>query len=697
MTVLTDFFKRNTIPMLLFVSLCSSVVYIYASSDFSVVALFTVVSAVYATLLFALYEKLKALGKTAITTIAVAALMILSVVAGSRFFETDWAQTTEWVLEPQNMRQIYAGNIAALLTIGGFILGSALYYFTSIRYRAVFVFLICMCPFSLFAKTFTEIPVIYIILIATLFFILMILKASGESAFLGTKSYLAFGAFVAAVVSAAAFLPKLESAPYREDFDELITGIRIGGASGMDFNGFSDSSSYSGSDDDETVFFTIYGDNPIHMKRQCFNLYRRETDQWEYYGESDTGYNNFDEYINWEDPAALSAEVGIETESELKGAWIRSERGKLRALYTTENMTVIEVADSSPRELYRTPMDEYFISSGSNDYRYYRIEWSDAPYSEEFSESYTDEAARENAENDHGAGYYKAYTEMKALYAYLLREDTRREAYKSDADHQRVRELAETLTEGLLTDHQKAKAIEAYLLGPEFVYDNSFAPADGSVENFLFRTRRGACADYATAMTLLCREVGLYSRYVEGFLVQKKSERGNYYVTAADSHAYVQVWINGYGWTDFDPTSNNIDGGYVDYTFAIFGAVVLLAALSVGLTLLIRPAVRERMFLSRAKKLSGREQILTLYPRLSRFLHLKLGQKKAIYTPRELKERAALVYGVDLAPLADNFERAAYGGKEADALDYPSLYGSAIRAVKAAEKERRKKPRLPKK
>lgn len=687
---MTNFLKKNIVPMLLFVFLCSSVVYIYASSDLSVVVLFTVMGAAYVLLLFALYEKLQTLGKTVVTAISVAGLLFLSLVLGVRLFDTDLAQTTQWVLEPQNMRQIYMGNIAALLTIGGFILGSALYYFTAIRYRAVFVFLICMCPFSLFAKTFTEIPVICIILIATLFFILMILKASGETAVYGARSYLAFGLFVAAVVSVSAFLPKFDSAPYRENFDELITGIRIGGAGGTDFNGFSNASSYSGSNDDETVIFTIYGDNPIHMKRQCFNLYRRETDQWEYYGESDTGYNNFSEYVNWEDPSALSEEIGIETDSEKKSALIHSEQGRLRALYTPENMTAISVSEGSPRNLYRTPMDEFFVSSNASDLRDYRVVWYSSAYDGHFSESYTDETAKSNSDNDHGGGYYKAYTEMRALYSYLLREETRREAYKSDADHEKVKQLAESLTENLSSDYEKAKAIESYFLTLDFVYDDNFAPADGSVENFLFHTKRGVCADYATAMTLLCREVGLYSRYVEGFLVQRKTPQGDYFVTAADSHAYVQVWLNGYGWTDFDPTSNNIDGGYIDYTFIIFGGIVLLAALIVGLTLLLRPAVRERLFLRRAAKLRGSEQVLMLFPTLNRFLHFKLGKKRSVYTPRELKEQAALCYGVDLAPLADNFERAAYGGKDAEDLDYLALYRAVFREVKNVEKARRK-------
>lgn len=685
---MTGFFKNNTIPMLLFALLCSAVSYIYAGSEPFVVILFTFFGLGYALLLFALYEALRKLGKTLVSIVSVIGVLALAGVLGMSLFETDPVQTMQWVLEPQNMYRVFVGNIAGLLLIGGAVLGSALYYFTAIRYRAVFVFLICMCPFSLFAKTFTEIPVICIILTATLFFILMILKGSGESAVYGTGSYLAFGAFVVAVASLSAFLPKLDSAPYREDFDELITGIRIGGAGGADFNGFSNASSYSVSSDDETVLFRVYGDNPGLMKRQCFNIYRPGTDQWEYYGESDTGYNNFGEYLSWEDPAALSAEIGIETRSERAETRIRSERGNLRALYTPENMTSLEIPEGSPRNLYRTPLDEYFVAS-DRDIREYLVTWSRAEIDERFLSEYTEEAARENSSGAVGADYYRAYTEMKTLYTQLMKEELRKSAYKSERDYERIRALAESLTEDCGTDYEKARAIEAYFHSSEFVYDDGFSPADASVENFIFHTKRGVCADYATAMALLCRETGLYSRYVEGFSVRKKSQEGYYYVTAADSHAYVQVWLDGYGWTDFDPTSGIVDGGYRDGTFLIFGGTLLLGGMAVGAVLMIRPLLRERRFLRRAGRLRGNEQLLLLFPRVNRLMHDKLGKERTVYTPRELSDRVLCAYGIDLSPFTENYERAAYGGKEAEALDYLALYRALRSELKRAERAQR--------
>ncbi len=678
-----EFFKKNAVPVLLFTFLYSSVVYIYARSDLTAVTLLTLLGFVFALLLFAVYEKLLKLGKQLVTTLATGVLVLLSSFIGASLIETDMDTFAQWLLEPSRFNSTFTGNIAALLFCFGIILGDALFYFTRVRYRAVSVFLICMCPFSLYAKTFTDIPVIYIILSVTLFLVLMIIKTGGESVFYGRAAYIAFGLFVGAVACSAAFLPKLDAAPFREEFDELITGIQIGARGRADFNGFSDASSNTTPDDDETVVFTIYGDNPGLIKRQCFNQYHPETEQWGYSVPSDTGYNNWGEYVNWENPQVLSNGYDGEIRQTAKSAWIRSEQGKLRALYTPENMTGIEVYDAPVRNIYRTPMDEYFVSSGSTDPRSFKIEWSEFSIDTAFSEAYGKETEQS------GGGYWRTYAEMREIYDVLFDEKERRKSFNSDDGFRRIGELAASLTEGAETDLEKAAAIESFFLSEDFVYDDAFAPADSSVENFVFSTHRGVCSDYATAMALLCREAGLYSRYVEGFNIHRQNDLGQYYVTAADSHAYVQVWIDGYGWTDFDPTSGNTDDGYFDRTFLVFGGILLLAGGVTAGVLLLIPVAKRRRFMRRASKLKGREQLLLLYPELNRFLHEKLGKKQPVFTVSELKERTAKTFGTDISLIADSYERAAYGGIETGG-DYLAAYREIVKAVGTAEKERRK-------
>jgi transglutaminase-like putative cysteine protease len=85
------------------------------------------------------------------------------------------------------------------------------------------------------------------------------------------------------------------------------------------------------------------------------------------------------------------------------------------------------------------------------------------------------------------------------------------------------------------------------------------------IGNFLFETRQGHCALYASAMTLAVRRLGIPARYVTGIvtvrdggLVQEMAER--------DFHAWVEVYFENVGWVPFDPTggARGNDGGQTD-------------------------------------------------------------------------------------------------------------------------------------
>lgn len=681
-----SFFKENTIPMLLMTVLFSSVIYIYSGSSALTLILITLFSGIYSLALFAVLDFFRRLNKPITTAGGVFGLLILSVFIGGLCIDSGIGFVYQWFFEPSKMSKVYIGNIFALIFLCGFILGSAMYYFTRIRFREIFVFLICMCPFSLYAKTFTDIPVIYIILITTLFFILLIVKHSVKISFIERKSAIVLGGFIVAVVVTAAFIPKLEYAPYREQFDELITGINIGGAGqGTDFNSYSNSSSYSTSDDDEIVF-TISGDNPVRIKRQCFNYYNRSDESWSYYGESETGYNKWEKYIDWENPQQLLRDT--ETDVNKKSAVITTQSGKIRAIYTAENTAGFEIPNGTLDNVYRTPMDEYFLSSNNPTTTLYTLVWYDFEHNSDFSERVGNMSREVLSTTQAGEHYLSAVSENELLYNYLLSDEVRRGCFSSDSEYRKVGELAKKITNDCSNDLEKARAIEEYLTSEQFIYDKDFSPVDSSVEAFLFSYKRGVCSDYATAMVLLCRELGIKSRYVEGFLVQKyDTEHDYFYVTAADSHAYVQVWLDGYGWTDFDPTSAHTDGGYIDYTFFIFGGIVLFAAFTAGFVLMAVPKIKEKVRFNRIKKLRGREQLLQLFPIMNSFLHKHLGKKRLVCTISELKLLTAQKYEIDISLIADDYEKTVYGGEDVGKNDYITIYEQLLRDVRLYEKK----------
>lgn len=75
------------------------------------------------------------------------------------------------------------------------------------------------------------------------------------------------------------------------------------------------------------------------------------------------------------------------------------------------------------------------------------------------------------------------------------------------------------------------------------------------IAGFLFETRRGYCEYFASAAALLLRLQGVPTRYVTGFNVRDESLVGRHYaVRESDAHAWVESYIPGSGWREFDPT-----------------------------------------------------------------------------------------------------------------------------------------------
>jgi hypothetical protein len=59
--------------------------------------------------------------------------------------------------------------------------------------------------------------------------------------------------------------------------------------------------------------------------------------------------------------------------------------------------------------------------------------------------------------------------------------------------------------------------------------------------------RRGVCQDFAHVMIGLCRSLKIPALYVSGYLATE---------TASATHAWVEVFVPGFGWRGLDPTHN---------------------------------------------------------------------------------------------------------------------------------------------
>lgn len=77
-----------------------------------------------------------------------------------------------------------------------------------------------------------------------------------------------------------------------------------------------------------------------------------------------------------------------------------------------------------------------------------------------------------------------------------------------------------------------------------------------SIDDFLFSSRRGFCAHYASAFAVLMRSAGIPARIVAGYQGGSINTLGDYLqVRQYDAHAWVEVWLNGRGWVREDPTA----------------------------------------------------------------------------------------------------------------------------------------------
>jgi len=120
----------------------------------------------------------------------------------------------------------------------------------------------------------------------------------------------------------------------------------------------------------------------------------------------------------------------------------------------------------------------------------------------------------------------------------------------------RVGELKDRIVDGARRPLRKARRIEAYFK-EQFGYALELPSEehDDPLAHFLFERREGHCEYFATSMALMLRQEGIPSRIVNGFYGGVRNElTGMQVLRSADAHSWVEAYIPGYGWLEFDPT-----------------------------------------------------------------------------------------------------------------------------------------------
>jgi len=125
-----------------------------------------------------------------------------------------------------------------------------------------------------------------------------------------------------------------------------------------------------------------------------------------------------------------------------------------------------------------------------------------------------------------------------------------------DALDPRIEQIANEWTAGAASDYDKVLAIQHRFHAGGFEYDTDVEIADDAdaLLTFLTQTKTGFCQQYATAMAVLARELGIPARIAVGYQAGTLQEDGGYLVQTKNAHAWVEVFFEGYGWLQFEPT-----------------------------------------------------------------------------------------------------------------------------------------------
>ncbi len=140
----------------------------------------------------------------------------------------------------------------------------------------------------------------------------------------------------------------------------------------------------------------------------------------------------------------------------------------------------------------------------------------------------------------------------------LADEIRRRETATPAGDNPRLRDYATRLRARTGSAEAMVAAMMADIREQPFVYTLN-PPTLGrrdSIDQFWFDTRRGFCTHYAGAVTFALRSVDIPARMVGGYQGGEVNPlTGHMVVRQYDAHAWIEVWLEGRGWTRFDPTS----------------------------------------------------------------------------------------------------------------------------------------------
>jgi len=685
-------------PLLLAASVCFACLYTFNKpSAFILTAVFIIEEI----LLFRLFDRLKAKRSGAFVYALMLAvvlflsfgLVVLNISAYGYYSPMRWfyAQNEDEVFQPDLTAALFLG--------GGFFLISIVYYFTRVRFRTMGIMLCTLFPFFIFSKRSDIMPDILTTLIVLLFLAVIIhnkrinkpAKKEKSSRLQIDRAYIIC---IAAFILITGALTMALEKPYYQSLLEknarILNPFNMsipGSGSYEDLSEQSSPRNAAPSYNYEPLFYleTNSAQEEIFLRTKAFTYFNGEV--WEnadgnsfaYYSKQAPEYSTDDIAADFslvsgeapdslytvlfarltdEDfsPMYLPAPYGIITDDRPAGAL---KYYKLRG-----DTSVWRRADYY---IY-TPLDDSFefLQSGSELLSLVRkYNFNCEEYLQYLSEKGDNTAAKRLADDYNKA--LDSYTDLSNI-------------------SERLSELAKTVTADCHGDLEKAQRLESYFTENGFIYSLDYVPEDNSVDYFVFESKTGYCAGYATAMTLMARAVGLPARYVEGFAAFEKNDEGQFVIRDGYAHAFVEVYIPAAGWLTFDPTvsqyrnlpntaqtANTI--GILSKVFSLLNrisVVIIIAALVVLFALLDRIKELFLRILLHFKPI--KERVIILYGNIIKTLGKSVNGDFSAYTPDMLRVYLLENRGAVPEKLISLFEKVAFGQYDCSKEEYYSAY-----------------------
>ena len=718
--VLQERLSRYLCPVMLGGAICYSIVHVIYPPQ-ALPLMFTAVIAMF--VLFAVFDllkKLESVGGLLYTgffiAISLYCLRLFWYGTYTGISAIDWFYGEEGIsgYHPTYMRATFVG--------GGFFVASVLYYFTQVRYRSLGVMLCTLFPFVLYAKRGDIMPPMMITVIITLFLAVMVHNRRIDPA----KEYLkhsslkldrayimSFAIFISVTGAIAMTVKKPTYRSQLEKSADFFDTLLFQGAGTSGYEGTSSSSSTrrGGFGFNSTPIFYVKDDGNheiYYLRRQVYDHFNG--DVWEannYRYWRGTPYSLEAPEYSTDDIIADMRRLSIEERSisvpedktlyrvkeltvqgdDFRATYLPSPYGTVTDDKERSMLTYFKYAPTSMVFRIRNwgeeaePLDDTFeytdIEPGMQAY-VGLLGLTRGKYINMLAKHPDNEAAQRLAEDYTAA--LSDYTEQSGI---------------SD----RLRALSEDITKDGRGDYEKAKLLERYFTVNGFTYSTEYSPDDNSVDYFVFESKTGYCAGYATAMTLMARSLGMPARYVEGFAAFEREEDGGDTIVVRDghAHAFVEVYIPGAGWLTFDPTvstyRSDFSGGSGFNTNFLFYLIFMLSRFFIVFIVLffvifvvLFDRIKERLLRILLCFMPIKQRVFALYKNLYRLTNFSAKDDYSAYTVKMLRNYFKESRGVSPEKLLTLFEKTAFGGYEPTKEDYKEAYSQYKKCYKYLRK-----------